>query len=316
EPQEDHTFEVEPHVNVDHVAGSHETQTQDLMDYHSARDREQQSSRELFRYREDSNEAAFAVAAVEKKYAHESLTFNDIVACEAEIWVTKGLLDKAKGNVLGIEIIRDQSGNTLRVSQSRQQSVRFTCEGTIVAVNTRCDWYCESCASCPGKLIDGDDIPQCPDHGAQPNHAYSFTTVHHVRGNVEFYFDDILDKPLQITSGFEQEPDVPEGSKLIASGSTPGQLPSIKPVHVQLSETPDTPSQVTTGDVTMTTPAIIETGLPLKDKAKSISEETGSESTGNEPTAEPIPEKIPLKKLSKRSLFKDDPDEQKKKKTA
>ncbi|GJT97404.1 hypothetical protein Tco_1092922 [Tanacetum coccineum] len=86
---------------------------------------------------EDSNEAAFAVAAVEKIYAHESLTFNDIVSStvagkavttettitgnihQAEIWVTKGLLDKAKGNVLGIEIIRDQSGNTLRVSQSK-----------------------------------------------------------------------------------------------------------------------------------------------------------------------------------------------------
>ncbi|GKG43307.1 hypothetical protein Tco_0479991 [Tanacetum coccineum] len=31
---------------------------------------------------------------------------------QAEIWVTKGLLVKAKGNVLGMEIIRDQSGNT------------------------------------------------------------------------------------------------------------------------------------------------------------------------------------------------------------
>ncbi|GKE83984.1 hypothetical protein Tco_1557726 [Tanacetum coccineum] len=38
---------------------------------------------------------------------------------QAEIWVTKGLLVTAKGNVLGLEIIRDQSGNTLRVSQSR-----------------------------------------------------------------------------------------------------------------------------------------------------------------------------------------------------
>ncbi|GJR54456.1 hypothetical protein Tco_1404977 [Tanacetum coccineum] len=38
---------------------------------------------------------------------------------QAEIWATKGLLDKAKGNVLGMEIVRDQSGNTLRVSQSR-----------------------------------------------------------------------------------------------------------------------------------------------------------------------------------------------------
>nr|GEU34137.1 zinc finger, CCHC-type [Tanacetum cinerariifolium] len=38
---------------------------------------------------------------------------------EAEIWATKSLVDKAKGNVLGMEIVRDQSGNTLRVSQSR-----------------------------------------------------------------------------------------------------------------------------------------------------------------------------------------------------
>ncbi|GKE31289.1 hypothetical protein Tco_1450611 [Tanacetum coccineum] len=81
-------------------------------------------------YREDSNEAAFAVVAVDKIYTPESLTFNDTVSCEviskwkaglkedmdvqsdvckAEIWVTKGLLVKAKGNVLGVEIIRDQS---------------------------------------------------------------------------------------------------------------------------------------------------------------------------------------------------------------
>ncbi|GKC26152.1 protein kinase, ATP binding site-containing protein [Tanacetum coccineum] len=38
---------------------------------------------------------------------------------KAEIWATKGLLDKAKGNVLDMEIVRDQSGNTLRVSQYR-----------------------------------------------------------------------------------------------------------------------------------------------------------------------------------------------------
>ncbi|GKD26589.1 hypothetical protein Tco_1232803, partial [Tanacetum coccineum] len=36
----------------------------------------------------------------------------------AKIWVTKGLLVKAKGNILGLEIIRDQSGNTLMVSHS------------------------------------------------------------------------------------------------------------------------------------------------------------------------------------------------------
>ncbi|GJX28999.1 hypothetical protein Tco_0237078 [Tanacetum coccineum] len=50
-------FEVEPHGNVDHVVGSQE-------------------------YREDSNEAAFAVAAVDKIYTHESLTFNNTLACE------------------------------------------------------------------------------------------------------------------------------------------------------------------------------------------------------------------------------------------
>nr|GEX69723.1 retrovirus-related Pol polyprotein from transposon TNT 1-94 [Tanacetum cinerariifolium] len=35
------------------------------------------------------------------------------------VYATKGLLDKAKENVLGMEIIKDQSGYTLRVSQSR-----------------------------------------------------------------------------------------------------------------------------------------------------------------------------------------------------
>nr|GEX99266.1 zinc finger, CCHC-type [Tanacetum cinerariifolium] len=103
-------------------------------------DREQHLACELFRYREDSNEVAFAVVAVEKIYAHKSLTFNNTVACEviskwnaglkddmdarsdvctAKIWATKGLLDKAKGNVLGMKIVRDQCGYTMRVSQSR-----------------------------------------------------------------------------------------------------------------------------------------------------------------------------------------------------
>ncbi|GKB78700.1 hypothetical protein Tco_0945595 [Tanacetum coccineum] len=94
ELQEDHTFEVEPHMNVDHVVGSQEVQTQDLMDYQLARDREQHLACELFGYREDSNEAAFVVAAVEKIYAHESLTFNDTVACEViSKWKAGGLKD-------------------------------------------------------------------------------------------------------------------------------------------------------------------------------------------------------------------------------
>nr|GFC49587.1 retrovirus-related Pol polyprotein from transposon TNT 1-94 [Tanacetum cinerariifolium] len=74
EPLGDHTFEVEPLENVDQRAGLQEVQTQDLIDYHLARDREQHLACELFGYREDNNEAAFAVAAVEKIYAHESLT--------------------------------------------------------------------------------------------------------------------------------------------------------------------------------------------------------------------------------------------------
>ncbi|GJW42356.1 hypothetical protein Tco_0071155 [Tanacetum coccineum] len=96
EPQEDHTFEVEPHGNVDHVA----------------------------------------VAEAEKIYAHESLTFNNTVACEViskwkaglkddmdarsdvtEIWPTKGLLDRANG----MYMVWRSSGsewNTLWVTQS------------------------------------------------------------------------------------------------------------------------------------------------------------------------------------------------------
>nr|GFA22875.1 hypothetical protein [Tanacetum cinerariifolium] len=91
---------------------------EDLIYYHPTRDREQYSAWELFSYRED-----YEVAAVEKIYAHELLTFNDTVAydviskwkarlkedMDAEIWVTKGLLDKAKENVLGMKIIKDQS---------------------------------------------------------------------------------------------------------------------------------------------------------------------------------------------------------------
>nr|GEY04476.1 probable xyloglucan endotransglucosylase/hydrolase protein 23 [Tanacetum cinerariifolium]GEY31563.1 probable xyloglucan endotransglucosylase/hydrolase protein 23 [Tanacetum cinerariifolium] len=114
EPQEDHTFEVEPHGNFDHV-----------------------------------------VAAVENIYAHESLTFNNTFACKVISKWKVGLKDDmdaqsdvyvlsngcwkcsddsngyyreytpAKGNVLGIEIVKDQSGNTLRVSPSRFYNMKL-----------------------------------------------------------------------------------------------------------------------------------------------------------------------------------------------
>ncbi|GKB55330.1 hypothetical protein Tco_0906083 [Tanacetum coccineum] len=96
-----------------------------------------------------SNEAAFAVAVVNKIYAHESLNFNNIVASKviskwkaglkddmdarSDVYVALAtVLDKAKGNVLGMEIVRDQSGNTVRVSQSRfynDKSVRTLLDG-------------------------------------------------------------------------------------------------------------------------------------------------------------------------------------------
>nr|GEZ77845.1 zinc finger, CCHC-type [Tanacetum cinerariifolium] len=55
-------------------------------------------------------------------FIHLVLYIDDVVfsfRCKAEIWATKGLLDKAKENVHDMEIVRDQNGNTMRVSQSR-----------------------------------------------------------------------------------------------------------------------------------------------------------------------------------------------------
>nr|GEW34959.1 retrotransposon protein, putative, Ty1-copia subclass [Tanacetum cinerariifolium] len=54
-------------------------------------------------------------------FIHLFLYIDDMVfscGCKAEIWATKGLLNKAKGNVLGMEVVKNQSGYTLRVSQS------------------------------------------------------------------------------------------------------------------------------------------------------------------------------------------------------
>nr|GEX28851.1 zinc finger, CCHC-type [Tanacetum cinerariifolium] len=88
-------------------------------------DMEQHSARKLFRYREDTNEAAFAVAVAKKIYAHKSLNFNDTVVCEVIFKWKTGLKeeidarsdveyasDKAKINILGMEIVRDQSAYT------------------------------------------------------------------------------------------------------------------------------------------------------------------------------------------------------------
>ncbi|GJW08720.1 hypothetical protein Tco_1571143 [Tanacetum coccineum] len=64
-----------------------------FLGYRKVHDREQHSAWELFSYREDSNEAAFVVAALDMIYAHESLTFNNIVACEVISKWEAGLKD-------------------------------------------------------------------------------------------------------------------------------------------------------------------------------------------------------------------------------
>ncbi|GJR26601.1 hypothetical protein Tco_1102833, partial [Tanacetum coccineum] len=88
----DHAFEVEPLRNVSQGAGPHKVQTQDLIYYHSVRDREQHSAC-VGQGAEDSNEAAFAVAEAKNIYAHELLTFNNTVACEVISKWKAGLKD-------------------------------------------------------------------------------------------------------------------------------------------------------------------------------------------------------------------------------
>ncbi|GJV05323.1 hypothetical protein Tco_1338892 [Tanacetum coccineum] len=166
EPQEDHTFEVEPHRNVDHVVASQEVQTHDLIYYHSALD---------------------------KIYAHELLTFNNTIACEVIFKWEAGLKDDmdarsdiyvlsngckkcsddsdgyyweytpAKGNILGLEIIRDQGGNTLRMSQSRihnEKLVQTLLKGHSTlsledSISMECD--VEKNASAGVDMLDGFD---------------------------------------------------------------------------------------------------------------------------------------------------------------
>nr|GEW37518.1 zinc finger, CCHC-type [Tanacetum cinerariifolium] len=96
--QEDHAFKVEPLRNVGQGAGS------------------------------------YKVISKWKTGLKDDMNARSDV-CKAEIWATKGLLDKAKRNVLGIEIVRDQIGNTLRASQSRfynEKLVQTLLEGHFI----------------------------------------------------------------------------------------------------------------------------------------------------------------------------------------
>nr|GEU95378.1 retrovirus-related Pol polyprotein from transposon TNT 1-94 [Tanacetum cinerariifolium] len=117
EPQEDHTFKVEPHRNVNHVDGSQEAGLKDDM---GARLDVYVLSNNYRKWSDNSDGYYWGYTPV--MFIHLFLYIDDMVfscGCKAEIWATKGLLDKAKGNILGMKIVRDQSGYTLRMSWSR-----------------------------------------------------------------------------------------------------------------------------------------------------------------------------------------------------
>ncbi|GJS75690.1 hypothetical protein Tco_0725571 [Tanacetum coccineum] len=176
---------------------------------------------QLFGYREDSNEDAFAVAAMDKIYAHESLTFNNIVSCEviskwkaglkddmdarsdvyvlsngcrkcsddsngyyweytpgmfihlflyindmvfycgckAEIWTTKGLLDKAMGNVLGMEIVKDQSGDCDVEKNGKWSCIYVVGSQEYQMVCTRLDKASTDVGSLKGNLQHMEALP-------------------------------------------------------------------------------------------------------------------------------------------------------------
>ncbi|GJX72790.1 nucleic acid-binding, OB-fold protein [Tanacetum coccineum] len=188
--------------------------------------------------------------------------------------------------------------------------VIFTTKATISRINTTRDWYYVSCSKCINKVIDGDNIPTCADHGPQPNPAYRYnykayitdhsatTTftfftpnanvltgsdcsnlvkkIHDTRdfpteilaiegrrhifqfhynpycetGRVDFYFDDILDKPLQIKDAPTTTPQLTgESSKALAAKPTlelaaPLTPVSSIPVPIQITATPADPSAV------------------------------------------------------------------------
>ncbi|GJQ95243.1 zinc finger, CCHC-type containing protein, partial [Tanacetum coccineum] len=135
EPEDGHTFEVEPHGNVNHVVGSQEVQTQDLIYYHPARDREQHSKAGL-KDDMDARSDVYVLSNGCKKcsddsdgyywestpgmFIHLFLYIDGMVfscGCKAEIGSAKSLLKKefdmkelgeAK-KILGMEIVRDRS---------------------------------------------------------------------------------------------------------------------------------------------------------------------------------------------------------------
>ncbi|GJR09453.1 hypothetical protein Tco_0792105 [Tanacetum coccineum] len=74
------------------------------------------------------------VGVFDRKNAHESLTFRDEIAYE----IAKGLMDEAKENIPCMEIFKNHSGNTLRVSEirfSNEMSVKI-----LLGYTLSCRW--------------------------------------------------------------------------------------------------------------------------------------------------------------------------------
>ncbi|GJT21420.1 hypothetical protein Tco_0891357 [Tanacetum coccineum] len=110
------------------VFGLHKVQTLDLIDYHSTDDREKLSAQELFRYRKDNIDVAFVWNA---RLKEDMDSRSDVYVLNASL--RSGLPRdcwEAKENILSMKIFKNQSGNTLRVSQSRVYN------GKLVSANS------------------------------------------------------------------------------------------------------------------------------------------------------------------------------------
>ncbi|GJU87880.1 DNA helicase [Tanacetum coccineum] len=167
------------------------------------------------------------------------------------------------------------------------RSVRFTCDRTVIGINTTRDWYIFKATISDGTVIAQFTFFTPNANVVTGSDCTQLVNLHDTPSprKIDFHFDDILNKPMQITSRTEPETELP-GGKLSALGSKTPNLLSKETRHGETRASPDTPSQIT----------------------------AGSESPGKKTHDERAAKGIPSKTTSKRPLFQDDPDEQKKKK--
>ncbi|GKC51479.1 nucleic acid-binding, OB-fold protein [Tanacetum coccineum] len=122
----------------------------------------------------------------------------------------------------------------LQQNQDGYKLVRFTSEATITQLNTSRDWYYQSCSECNMKVAEGSGEAYCVNHGLQKDSTYrrirnSVGNLLYSKrrrlnrkqlnpvGRIDFYFDDILDKPLQIAGASETQ---------LLPAATPTQTPA------------------------------------------------------------------------------------------